>query len=564
MARVAVIGAGQSGGQLALGLLQAGHQVTLVSDRSPDDIRSGPVLSSQCMFDTALATERELGIDHWAGECPDIEAVAVTFAGAQRYEWSAALSAPAQAVDQRLKCARWALQVEAEGGTLVVHPAQVADLEEYARTHDIVVVATGRGDIGRLFPPDHERSLYDRPQRVLALTYVTGMRPRQDGAVLSFTMIPEIGECLTFPALTTSGRCDILVFEGVPGGPMDCWDDIVDPDQHLERSLELLEKIAPAEFARCANVALTDRGGVLRGRFTPRVRIPVAILPSGKPVLGIGDAVVLNDPLTGQGANMAAQAATYYLDSINRNISGNFDEAWMRGTFERFWRGWGQWVVHWTNSMLTTLSTHQAELLAEAADNSELASAIASGFDDPRQYFQWWFDPEAATRFRAEKRLAKSGRFDYRDLRRALGQYATGVTVVTARGADGRRVGMTANSFTSVSMDPPLVLWCPSKNAPSYSAFTEATHFAVNILGAGQEHICRQFATPAADKFAAVELVEGVGGTPVLPDAIARFECRTVQCVEAGDHIVIIGEIERYEAPGGQPLIFHDGSLRGG
>lgn len=564
MARVTVVGAGQSGCQLALGLLHTGHEVTLVSDRTPDEIRTGPVLSSQCMFDSALATERELGLDHWAAASPDINAVAISLTGANPSEWSAPLSAPARAVDQRVKCAAWAEEVQERGGTLIVRSADVNYLEECARTQDLVIIATGRGDIGRLFPPDHERSPFDRPQRALALTYLTGMRPRTDGATVTFTLVPGVGEFITMPALTTSGPCDILVFEGVPGGPMDCWDDVSDAQGHLERSLELLAKFAPAEFDRCSDVALTDDGGVLRSRFTPRVRGPVATLPSGRAVLGIGDAVVLNDPVTAQGANLAAHAAAHYLDAINRHGDRVFDEPWMRATFERFWRGWAQWAVEWTNSLLVPLGDHQTALLTEAADSPQLAAAFADGFDDPRQFFQWWFDAQAATRIRCEKRVADAGRFQPQELRRALGQYATGVAVITARGADGRRVGMTANSFTSVSMDPPLVLWCPGKNAPSLPAFTEATHFAVNVLGADQEHLCRQFSTPATDKFAELELVEGKGGTPVLPGALASFECRTVQCLDAGDHLVVLGEIESFEAPGGAPLVFHAGALRGG
>lgn len=564
MARVTVVGAGQAGCQLALGLLHSGHDVTLVSDRSPDEIRAGAVLSSQCMFGSAVATERELGIDHWSGQCPDIGAVAITVTGANGCGWSAPLSVPAQAVDQRVKCAAWAEEVQDRGGTLVVRSADVPYLEECARTQDLVVIATGRGDLGRLFAPNHERSPFDRPQRVLALTYLTGMAPRPEGAAVSFTLVPGVGEFITLPGLTTTGPCDILVFEGIPGGPMDCWDDVTDAEQHLERSLELLAKFAPAEYDRCTDATLTDTGGVLRSRFTPQVRMPVATLPSGRAVLGLGDAVVLNDPVTAQGANLAAHAATYYLDAINRRGDGVFDEIWMQSTFEKFWRGWAQWSVEWTTSMLAPRTDNQLALLAEAAENPELAAAFAEGFDDPRQFFQWWFDGEAAARLCAEKRIAQTGRFQVADLRRALGQYATGVAVITARGPDGRRVGMTANSFTSVSMDPPLVLWCPGKNAPSLPAFTEATHFAVNVLAADQEHLCRQFSTPAADKFAALELIDGKGGTPVLPEALARFECRTVQCLDAGDHLIVIGEIECFETRGGRPLVFHDGALHAG
>lgn len=143
-------------------------------------------------------------------------------------------------------------------------------------------------------------------QRVLALTYGKGMQPRPDGPAVSFTLVPNIGECLTFPALTADGPCDIMAFEAITAGPMDCWDDVVDADQHLGRWLNLLAKFAPAELDRCAEVARTETGGVLRSRFTPQVRVPVAISPSDRPVLGISDAVVLNDPLTAQGANLTA------------------------------------------------------------------------------------------------------------------------------------------------------------------------------------------------------------------------------------------------------------------
>src|SRR5437588_3681094 len=103
--RIAIVGAGQSGLQLALGLLGAGYEVTLVSDRTSEQLAAGPVSSSQCMFDSALASERALGLDFWARECPPVEAVA--FASAGGVAWEARLDAPAQSVDQRLKLSVW-------------------------------------------------------------------------------------------------------------------------------------------------------------------------------------------------------------------------------------------------------------------------------------------------------------------------------------------------------------------------------------------------------------------------------------------------------------------------
>jgi flavin reductase (DIM6/NTAB) family NADH-FMN oxidoreductase RutF len=446
-----------------------------------------------------------------------------------------------------------------DGGDLVLRSAGVADLEDLARTHDLVVVASGKGELGRLFPPDPRNCRFDRPQRVLALTYVTGMRPT-DEPVVSFTIAPGVGEYFTFPALTTSGHCDIMVFEGVPGGPMDCWDDVRTPADHLARSLDLLRQHFPAEYSRCQDVQLTDDGGVLRGRLTPTVRKPVATLPSGATVLGMADAIVLNDPITGQGSNNAAKSAAYYLDSIVARGDADFDAAWMQRTFDNFWRGWAQWVVSWTNSLLEPPKPHVVRLLTEASDTPELARAIVNGFDDPRTFYRWWFDDEEADRFIAEQQAAGQARFDPRDYRSALGQYATGVTVITARGPDGRKIGVTANSFASVSLDPPLVSWCPAKRAPSLPALESATHFAVNVLASDQHHLSRQFATPAPDKFEGVALAEGVAGLPLIEGAVARFQCRTVNRYDAGDHVIFLGEVERYDANGGAPLVFYSGN----
>ena len=126
----------------------------------------------------------------------------------------------------------------------------------------------------------------------------------------------------------------------------------------------------------------------------------------------------------------------------------------MTRTFENYWRGWAQWVVAWTNSLLAPPHEHVSTLLAAAAEVPGIAATVANGFDDPRVFFPWWFDATSAERFVSEKRAQESTSFDPREMRQALGQYATGVTVVTCRGQDGHRIGMTANSFTSVSLDP--------------------------------------------------------------------------------------------------------------
>jgi len=566
--KIAIVGAGQSGTQLALGLLGSNYQVTLVSERSAAELRGGRVLSSQCMFETALQAERELGLNLWDEECPPVSGISFTVAepgGSGRPQpgliWRASLDGPGQSVDQRMKISAWLSLFTSRGGRLVHSTAGVAELEGLAASHDLVIIAAGTGTISRLFPRDESRSAYDRPQRSLALTYVTGMAPSPGGPQVSFNVAPGIGEYFSFPALTMSGPCDIMVFEGVPGGPMDYWGGVSAPEEHLAESRWILDRFFPWEADRCRDIRLTDDGGTLRGRVTPAVRHPVGFLPSGTPVLGIGDAVVLNDPITGQGSNTAAKAASFYLSSILAHGGAPFDAGWMAGTFESYWRGWARWVTDWTNSFLVPPAPHLAELAEAAGRLPGLAGVIANGFDDPRAFFPWWFDAAETKRLIAShaEAAAGTGGFDPRELRRALGQYATGVTVVTCLGPDGARSGMTANSFASVSLDPPLVLWCPAKSAPSTPAFTAATHFAVNVLGSAQHHLSRQFASPAEDKFAGAAVRPGASGAPLLEDTVASFECRTVAVHDAGDHLIMVGEVEGFDAPGGPPLVFHSG-----
>jgi flavin reductase (DIM6/NTAB) family NADH-FMN oxidoreductase RutF/2-polyprenyl-6-methoxyphenol hydroxylase-like FAD-dependent oxidoreductase len=565
--KIAIVGAGQSGAQLALGLLGHGYQVTLVSERSAEELRGGRVMSSQCLFETALQTERELGLNLWDEICPPVTAIAFTVADSgepprPRLTWRAALDGAAQSVDQRLKLSSWLSLFTQRGGQLVHATAGVSELEELAASHDLVIIAAGTGTIARLFPRDESRSAYDKPQRSLALTYVNGMTPTPDGPEVSFAVAPGIGEYFTFPALTMTGPCDIMCFEGIPGGPMDSWDSVSTPEAHLAESQRILEQFFPWEAARSRDARLTDPGGTLRGQVTPTVRRPVGVLPSGALVLGIGDAVVLNDPVTGQGANTAAKAASFYLDSIVNHGAAEFDADWMTSTFENYWRGWAQWVTAWTNSFLQPPAAHLTELATAATRLPGLAAVLANGFDDPRTFFPWWFDAAEAKRLIASHAAAVAGAgggFDPRELRRALGQYATGVTIVTCLGPGEEQVGMTANSFTSVSLDPPLVLWCPAKSASSTPSFTAASHFAVNILGADQHHLSRRFATPADDKFDGVPARAGLSGAPLLDGTVATFECRTVAVHDAGDHLIMLGEVERFDTPGGPPLVFHSG-----
>jgi flavin reductase (DIM6/NTAB) family NADH-FMN oxidoreductase RutF len=148
---------------------------------------------------------------------------------------------------------------------------------------------------------------------------------------------------------------------------------------------------------------------------------------------------------------------------------------------------------------------------------------------------------------------------DFRDFRNALGTYATGVTVITAVAADGKPYGLTCNSFASVSLNPPLVLWSLGTFSQGLSIFQNASHFVVNVLGASQQALAAQFATSSQDKFAGVEWTPGLGNAPVLADSVANFQCRAADRYYGGDHVIFLGAVEAYAYTPQEPLLFARG-----
>ncbi len=153
-------------------------------------------------------------------------------------------------------------------------------------------------------------------------------------------------------------------------------------------------------------------------------------------------------------------------------------------------------------------------------------------------------------------------RFDARTYRDALGEFATGVAVITTRAADGRPVGVTINSFASVSLDPPLVLWSLGLHSPSLAVFESCSHYAVNILAADQAELSQRFAQSQDDRFAGIETSVGAGGTPLLNGCSAWFECRNELRYPGGDHVILVGYVESFHRDEKPPLIFYGGRYR--
>ena len=164
--------------------------------------------------------------------------------------------------------------------------------------------------------------------------------------------------------------------------------------------------------------------------------------------------------------------------------------------------------------------------------------------------------PDPANEFASD-----SSRIDPRDFRNALGTYATGVTIITAAGPDGRPFGLTCNSFASVSLNPPLVLWSLVVYSSSLTVFQNASHFTVNVLGASQQALANKFAKSSDDKFTGVDWTPGLGNAPVLADSVADFQCRSVNRYYGGDHVIFLGAVEAYTYNAKEPLLFARGAF---
>ncbi|MFJ9696987.1 styrene monooxygenase/indole monooxygenase family protein [Kitasatospora sp. NPDC101183] len=415
MRRIAVVGAGQAGLQLALGLVEDGHRVTLVAERTPDQLRGGRVLSTQAMFGPALRIEAGAGLDLWAREAPSVYAVRSALCvppGVKALEFTMTLDEPAQSVDQRIKLARWLELLGERGGDVRFRSLDREGLRELARRHELTVVAAGRGELAGIFERDPGRSPFDRPQRNLTCLYAHGVGSPDPATEPRARMhaLPGLGELYLQPALTLSGPCSILLWESLPGSPLDAFGDDPAPEVQLARMRKLLAEYLPWEAELWAEAEPTDAGAGLSGAVTPVVRRPVAELGSGVDavhVLGLGDAVVVNDPITGQGANSAARAADAYRRAIAEHGDAPFTADWMCRTAERFWQQQARHSVRLTADLLT-MPEHLQGVFAAAAEYDAVARRLANTYAEPSDHAAWLATPELTVAYLESVRASGS------------------------------------------------------------------------------------------------------------------------------------------------------------
>jgi hypothetical protein len=396
----------------AHGLVHAGHEVTLYSDRSAAQwLHGSRPTGTAARFEVALAYERELGLGHWEGIAPKGRGCHITVCpkrGNRLVTMTGRSGVYFQAVDLRLQSHRWMMDLEAAGGRVIVEKVDPERLDVIAAQNDLVLVATGRGSLTELFPRNAERSVYDKPQRKVAMMIVTGAPQEVPGVPflpVKFDILGPYGEVFWVPYYHRDhGATWNVVFEAKPGGAMDRFGGCTTGEQVVAMAKTVIRELLPWDAARAANLELADPDGWLVGSVTPTVREPVGRLPSGRVVMPIGDTAISLDPITGQGANLGNKLVRHVVAKIAAAPDAAFDAGWMTRTFETFWADHGAPTVTFNNLFLEPMTTAGKLLLISqqgsdgASDSPEqrIANALFENFADPRRITNALVDTRAA------------------------------------------------------------------------------------------------------------------------------------------------------------------------
>lgn len=408
MRKIAIMGAGQSGLHLGIRLVRSGYDVTIISERSAEEIFNGPPTGATYLFNDTLQLERELGLDLWADTAFHSTGFNINFgtpAGDFAFGIQSSTSKPGASIDQRLKFYQWIKLFEKLGGKFIVSDTTPSDLLACTAQFDLVVVSSGKGPLARLFTRDEERSTHQVPARKLVQIHINDFEHTQRTRFNSITLdaVMGAGEIITAPFYQKDDiQCAFLLIESIPGGPMDVFDEADSAADILDHAKKMIRTLLPWRYPAFENAAVVGNNAFLKGSFTPVVRKPVVQLNSTAAVLGVGDTVILNDPIVGQGGNNASKMANAYARAIIDRGDAPFDVEWMNRTFEEFWQ-YSRYVNRFCDIFLSPPAPHVVDILQAATRYPEVASDFVNGFNHPPALFPWLDDADAAREYLTRK-----------------------------------------------------------------------------------------------------------------------------------------------------------------
>lgn len=399
---IGIVGAGISGLHLALRLQQSGVDTTLYSTKSADEQRAGRPVNFVARWGRTRERERGLGVAHWNYPDWGIDTLRMTISGEHPLKYQADLLEQANGVDFRLYLPQLMDDYEARGGTVVIGPAEIEDIHRRSAAHDLIVVASGSKSVNELFPRDPSRSAYTGPQRLLSAGLFTGIANESTPGV-EYQIVPGSGEVFRYPFHSLAGRVSVLGFEIIPDGAFEHLahlrhtDDLPAYHHAVLAALAIhvpgvRERINEREFGLARPI------DAIQGSVTPVVRHGWSALAEGKYAIAVGDAWVVNDPLTGQGANLGSYNAFQLADAI---LAGPpFDEHFCRTTEAAMWSH-ALAVTEWTSMFLQPPPPHLIDLHVASAMDERVAHAFLNHFNDPPAMWDTIATPEQAASFLA-------------------------------------------------------------------------------------------------------------------------------------------------------------------
>lgn len=397
MTSIGIVGAGVAGLHLGLHLLQQNLDVTIYTNRTAEEVANGRILNSVAHMSATIDIERELGIADWPGTDAEYSWHHHYNGWGEERRYSGSFEKPARILDYRIYLPRLMGEFEARGGQLDIRDLSVADIEHLTEIFDLVVVSTGKGEIGALFPRREDKSPYTSPQRKLAVGFWKGVAPREPRGV-EISVAPPAGELLVLPMWSFSGGVHALLFESVPGGPQEVLTDQryeEDPAGYRELTLRMLRDFHPSVYERIDEGAFDLQNGakdILQGAVTPVLREDYVPLPNGRFLLALGDVHMTVDPVQAQGANSATYSAKVIADTIAEDKV--FDERFMKKVARRRAERL-EASTDWVNTMIRNPPAPQIpELFSAMAHDPALANRFTENFNHPIRQIDLLATPE--------------------------------------------------------------------------------------------------------------------------------------------------------------------------
>jgi len=406
MKKISIIGAGQAGLYLGISLVDAGYSVTIYADRTPEEVLNSKIPATATLFPDALQLEKDLGLNFWDED----------FLGTQKYvnkicddrgniklNISANLETSWKAIDLRIQLSVWMEEFSRRGGKLIFQKMTLEDLEKCHPNSDLVIVSVGKGSLAQLFERDEQKSQYQKPQR-----HVAAMLAELDpiySETFEVMSIADVGEIFQFPFYDKDKNIvRAVVVEAYPNGAIDLFSGIKSAEELLTLIKQVIQKYAPWNYEHIRDTKAIDNLSWLCGAITPKVRKPVAHFKSGEIVMGIGDVVILNDPIAAQGANNAIKMADLVARRIIERGDRPFDEFWRQRVFDEFWE-YSQYVNLLSGCLLAPGDSVQSITIA-MAENPEVTRDVLNGFNHPPSLYPWYFHPEEAQKYLEQKKMA--------------------------------------------------------------------------------------------------------------------------------------------------------------